>query len=96
MKKTPLAHVLSIKYDPFNGAFIAWYFGGIGLIFALSFVFFISHRRIWAMVEKKDLSDSYEIVLGGDANRNHFGFEDKFQKVVKDLVSNYLETQKEN
>jgi len=91
-EKTPLAHVLSIKYDPFNGAFIAWYFGGIGLIFALSFVFFISHKRIWAMIEKKELSDNYEIVLGGDTNRNHFGFEDKFKKVVKDLDNSNLES----
>ncbi|HEV8593690.1 MAG TPA: cytochrome c biogenesis protein ResB, partial [Pyrinomonadaceae bacterium] len=43
-EKSPFAHVLSIKYDPFNGAFIAWYFGGFGLIGALIFVFFFSHR----------------------------------------------------
>ncbi|NNE99920.1 MAG: hypothetical protein HKN25_12945 [Pyrinomonadaceae bacterium] len=91
-EKAPLAHVLSIKYDPYNGAFIAWYFGGIGLIFALAFVFFLSHKRIWAVIEKNDLSGNYQIVLGGEANRNQFGFEDKFAKVVKDLDSNNLET----
>ena len=91
-EKTPLAHVLSIKYDPYNGAFIAWYFGGIGLIFALAFVFFVSHKRIWAMIEKKELSDNYEVALGGDTNRNHFGFEDKFKKVVKELDNSNLES----
>jgi hypothetical protein len=35
------------KYDPYSGAFIAWYFGGFGLIGALIFVFFFSHRRVW-------------------------------------------------
>ncbi len=84
-EKSPLAHVLSIKYDPFNGAFIAWYFGGIGLIFALSFVFFLSHKRIWALIEKEEFSEKFNIVLGGHTNRNHFGFEDKFKKVVNDL-----------
>lgn len=80
-QKSPIAHVLSIKYDPFNAAFIAWYIGGFGLIGALGFVFFISHRRIWAFVDK----ENNEIVLGGNTNRNQFGFEDKFNKIVNDL-----------
>lgn len=83
-EKSPFAHVLSIKYDPFNGAFIAWYFGGFGLIAALAFVFFFSHRRIWALVRRTDDGGS-EIVIGGDTNRNHAGFEEKFRKVVGDI-----------
>jgi cytochrome c biogenesis protein len=78
-EKSPYAHVLSIKYDPFNGAFIAWYFGGFGLIGALGFVFFFSHRRVWALIEDG------RVVLGGNANRNHLGFEDKFKKIAHDL-----------
>ena len=81
-EKSPFAHVLSIKYDPFNGALIAWYFGGFGLIGALGFVFFFSHRRIWAIVESRD--GKTEIVFGGNANRNHLSFEDKFKKLVAD------------
>jgi cytochrome c biogenesis protein len=84
-EKSPLAHVLSIKYDPFHGAFIAWYFGGIGLMAALCFVFFISHQRVWALIEKNKSSGSYEVVLGGHTNRNHFGFEDRFKKLVQKL-----------
>lgn len=80
-EKVPLAHVLSIKYDPYNGAFIAWYFGGVGLIGALFFVFFVSHRRIWALIEKKG-DNNFEVVLGGNANRNQPAFEDKFKKLV--------------
>ena len=52
-ERSPLAHILSIKYDPYNAAFIAWYIGGFGLIGALIFVFFFSHKRVWAMIEKK-------------------------------------------
>ncbi len=88
-EKSPLAHVLSIKYDPFNSAFIAWYIGGIGLIFALIFVFFISHKRIWAMIGKKGEND-FEVVFGGNANRNFLAFEDKFKTIVESLTSNKL------
>ena len=84
-EKSPLAHVLSIKYDPFHGSFVAWYLGGVGLIFALIFVFFISHQRIWAMIEKKEISNNYEILLGGNTNRNHLGFEDKFKRIVNQI-----------
>src|SRR6185369_17921117 len=77
-EKSPLAHVLSIKYDPFNGAFIAWYFGGFGLIGALMFVFFFSHKRVWAMIDKGS-DGRTEVVVAGEANRNNLGFEDKFK-----------------
>lgn len=80
-EKAPLAHVLSIKYDPYNGAFIAWYFGGFGLMFALCFVFFISHKRLWARIGGKKADGRYAVILAGDTNRNHFSFEDKFRKI---------------
>lgn len=83
-EKSPLAHVLSIKYDPFNAAFIAWYIGGFGLIDALCFVFFISHRRVWALIEKKSQED-FEVVLSGHTNRNALAFEDKFEKIRGEL-----------
>ncbi len=85
-QKSPIAHVLSIKYDPFNAAFIAWYIGGFGLIGALCFVFFVSHRRIWALIDK----ENNEIVLGGNTNRNQFGFEDKFNKIISEVNPHYI------
>jgi len=83
-EKSPFAHVLSIKYDPFNGAFIAWYFGGFGLIGALCFVFFFSHRRVWAIVEKGPFG-GYQVTMGGDANRNTVAFEEKFNRLASDI-----------
>lgn len=83
-EKSPLAHVLSIKYDPFNAAFVAWYIGGFGLIGALMFVFFISHKRIWALIEEKSEND-FEVVLSGNTNRNEPGLENKFRKIVENL-----------
>lgn len=87
-EKSPFAHVLSIKYDPYSGAFIAWYIGGFGLIGALAFVFFFSHRRVWALIKLSD-SGTTELILGGNSNRNPTGFEDKFNKVVNDLRNRF-------
>lgn len=84
-EKSPYAHVLSVKYDPYNGAFIAWYFGGFGLVAALCFVFFMSHRRIWALIGPTKEDGSVDVVVGGHTNRNHAGFEDKFNKIVHSL-----------
>ena len=83
-EKAPMAHVLSIKYDPFDAAFIAWYIGGFGLIGALCFVFFVSHKRVWAMIDK----ENNEIVVGGNANRGNLAFDDKFNKIVSELDGN--------
>ncbi len=85
-EKSPLAHILSIKYDPFGAAFIAWYIGGFGLIGALCFVFFLSHRRVWAVINKRS-DGRYEVVLAGEANRNQFGFQDKFNQIALSLRS---------
>ncbi len=83
-EKSPLAHILSIKYDPFDAAFIAWYIGGFGLIGALMFVFFLSHKRVWAHIEKRE-DGTTEVVLAGEANRNQLAFGDKFKKVAEAL-----------
>ncbi len=85
-EKSPLAHVLSIKYDPYNAAFVAWYIGGFGLVGALMFVFFVSHRRIWAMIDRQD-GNNFEVVVGGNTNRNEQGFEDKFKKLIQNLTA---------
>ena len=83
-EKTPLAHILSIKYDPYDASIIAWYFGGFGLVGALIFVFFFSHKRVWARIEKKE-DRKVEVVLAGEANRNNLAFEDKFKKIADSL-----------
>lgn len=83
-EKSPFAHVLSIKYDPYNGAFIAWYFGGIGLMGALVFVFAFAHRRIWAVIEEGQ-AGHYKATIAGDVNRNHAAFEERFSKMLERL-----------
>jgi cytochrome c biogenesis protein len=83
-EKSPLAHVLSIKYDPYGASFIAWYIGGFGLVAALVFVFFFSHRRVWARIDSTDNGD-YDIVVAGESNRNQTGFNDRFDRVINSL-----------
>lgn len=83
-EKSPFAHVLSIKYDPYSGAFIAWYFGGIGLMAALVFVFAFAHRRVWAIVEPAD-AEAAEVTFGGDTNRNHAAFEERFARMIENF-----------
>ncbi len=85
-EKVPIQHVLSIKYDPYYGATIGWYLGGGGLICALLFVFFLSHQRIWALIDEEK-PEGYEVVFGGDTNRNHFVFDDRFKAVINQLSS---------
>lgn len=83
-EKSPMAHVLAIKYDPYNASIIAWYVGGFGLIGALMFVFFFSHKRVWAQIVKKD-DGRLEVVLAGDVNRNAIAFEDKFKDLAESV-----------
>ena len=83
-EKSPLAHVLSIKYDPFYGSTIAWYIGGFGVIIMLLLIYFFAHRRIWAAVEDTG-GGRFKVSLGGNTNRNHFAFEDRFKKIVAEL-----------
>jgi cytochrome c biogenesis protein len=83
-EKTPFAHVLSIKYDPYDAAFIAWYIGGFGLVGALGFVFFFSHRRVWAHIEK-DENGKVRVLLAAEANRNPLAMNDKFNRIEENL-----------
>ena len=83
-EKSPLAHVLSIKYDPYGASFIAWYIGGFGLVGALGFVFFISHRRVWARIEPTE-NGGHDIVIAGESNRNHASFDDRFDRIMTAL-----------
>lgn len=83
-EKSPMAHVLSIKYDPYGASFIAWYVGGFGLVGALAFVFFFSHKRVWARIEKRE-NGTTEVIIAGEANRNQLAFADKFKSLVGEI-----------
>ncbi len=72
-EKVGIAHDISIQYDP--GIKIV-YAGFLMLCLSLMAVFFFSHQRLWLVVEEG------KITLGGDANRNRLGFEDRMKRVM--------------
>jgi cytochrome c biogenesis protein len=72
-EKAPTASVLSVQYDP--GAQVV-YVGFTILCLTLVGVFFFSHQRLWIVVEDGN------VYLGGDANRNRLGFEDRAKKIA--------------
>ncbi len=72
-EKVPFAHILSIQYDP--GVKVV-YTGFTGLCLMLILIYMFSHQRLWMVVEDG------KVTLGGDANRNRLGFEDRVKKIA--------------
>jgi cytochrome c biogenesis protein len=72
-EKAPMSSVLSVQYDP--GSKVV-YTGFTILCLMLIAVFFFSHQRLWIVVEDGN------VYLGGDANRNRLGFEDRAKKIA--------------
>jgi cytochrome c biogenesis protein len=83
-EKVPEAHMLSIQRDPGTTIFYV----GSGLLFiTLSAVFFFSHQRVWAIIEeRKPDSNDFEVVLGGNTNRNVVALEDRFRKLLQAIT----------
>jgi cytochrome c biogenesis protein len=89
-EKAPKAHILAIQKDP--GATTVYI--GFGLLaLMLSGVFFFSHDRVWALIEEKG-AGKFEVVAGGNTNRNHLGFGDRFRKVVAAIGGESFEVKK--
>lgn len=89
-EKAPKAHVLAVQKDP--GSTVVYIgFGLLGL--TLSSVFFFSHERVWALVEEKG-DGAFEVVVGGNTNRNHLGFGDRFKRLVVGIGGEPFEVKK--
>jgi cytochrome c biogenesis protein len=58
------------------------YAGFILLTLTLAAVFLFSHQRVWARIEPRGTNE-FEVIIGGNTNRNKLGFEDRFGKLVK-------------
>jgi cytochrome c biogenesis protein len=83
-EKVPEAHMLSVQRDPGTTIFYV----GSGMLFvALSAVFFFSHQRVWAIIEEtEDDAKTFQVVLGGNTNRNVVALEDKFKKLLQAIT----------
>ncbi|HEV2861089.1 MAG TPA: cytochrome c biogenesis protein ResB [Pyrinomonadaceae bacterium] len=86
-EKAPKAHILAVQRDP--GATVV-YVGFTLLALTLCAVFFFSHERVWALVEERG-AGKYEVVVGGNTNRNQLAFGDRFRRVVAQASGQPLE-----
>ena len=89
-EKVPKAHILAIQKDP--GATIV-YVGFALLALTLCAVFFFSHERVWALVEERG-EGHFEVVAGGNTNRNSLGFGDRFKKLIAAVGGEPFEVKK--
>ncbi|HEV7859105.1 MAG TPA: cytochrome c biogenesis protein ResB [Pyrinomonadaceae bacterium] len=83
-EKVPEAHMLSIQRDPGTTIFYV----GSGLLFlTLSAVFFFSHQRVWAIIEEREPgANDFEVVFGGNTNRNVVALEDRFKRLLQAIT----------
>ncbi|HKP73518.1 MAG TPA: cytochrome c biogenesis protein ResB [Pyrinomonadaceae bacterium] len=81
-EKVPDSHMLSIQHDPGTNIF---YLGGLLLFLTLGAVFFFSHQRVWAIIEERH-GDRFEVVLGGNTNRNVVALEDRFKRFIQAIT----------
>ena len=78
---------LQVSKDP--GTWIVW-LGSIVLILGLIVAFFISHRRVWARIEKKG-ENKARLVIGGLANKATESLARELEEVLGVLKSSYCE-----
>lgn len=91
-EKAPYAHILSIQHDPgMNTVYLGFFL----LPATLCAVFFFSHQRVWALIEPK-ADNNFEVVIGGNTNRNKLGFEDRFKRLTNILSGKPAEVEQES
>ena len=89
-EKAATSHILSVQHDPGR---VPFYLGSALLLFTLCAIFFFSHQRLWAVVEEK-ATGTYEVVLGGNSNRNKLNFEDRFKRLTSSITGHTVGGQK--
>ena len=73
------SNLLLVIKDP--GILIV-YFGCILMIVGLSISFFLSHRRLWVRITKREKQQGSLILISGVSNKNKPAFERRFQQLV--------------
>jgi cytochrome c biogenesis protein len=74
-------HVLAVQRDPGSNVV---YVGFLMLVITLIAVFFFSHQRVWAAVERAP-DGTLKTTLAGNTNRNGNAFNEKFARFVNSL-----------
>ena len=68
---------LQVVKDP--GVNIVWV-GCVLMVVGILMAFFLSHRRVWLRLSKRE-DGRLEAIIAGDANRNRLAFEKKFEEM---------------
>jgi cytochrome c biogenesis protein len=74
---------LQVTYDP--GVWIVW-IGCILMVLGILIAFFTSHKRVWIRIKPSDKSAS-TVTIAGSVNKNKYGFEADFKKLVEKVES---------
>lgn len=62
-----------------------WVYGGCGLmLLGLIIAFFMSHRKVWALIREED--GKVTVLFAGSANKNKLGFEKTFSALVENNI----------
>lgn len=88
-EKVSEQHILSVQRDP--GSSVV-YVGFTLLFLTLVAVFFFSHQRVWAVIEESS-KNQFEVVIGGNTNRNQTALEAKFNRIVRNLSAHKSESE---
>jgi cytochrome c biogenesis protein len=72
---------LQVARDP--GVYVV-YLGCFLMILGLFIAFFMSHRRIWLLLDTDENGDP-TILMSGSANKNKFGFEKNFASLCEEM-----------
>jgi cytochrome c biogenesis protein len=88
-EKVADAHMLAVQKDPGANVF---YVGSTLLCLTLCGVFFFSHQRFWASVGEVG-GGRFEVVMGGDANRNQVALEDRFRRLKAAVTGETVEVE---
>jgi len=71
---------LQVSKDP--GVWVVWA-GCLIMLVGLTVCFFISHRRVWVIVE--DRGRRRQVLVVGNVNRNHAAFSRHFEELIKEM-----------
>ncbi|MFH1148190.1 MAG: cytochrome c biogenesis protein ResB [Pseudomonadota bacterium] len=71
---------LQVAKEP--GIFFVWA-GSIIMVLGIGVTFFMSHRKVWVVVEKK--GDRATVTIGGTANKNKMGLENRLEGLYSEI-----------
>jgi cytochrome c biogenesis protein len=86
-KEVQMAYFTGLEVSHEPGQWSVWS-GVVLMVIGLAVVFYLVHMRLWA-VPVQNARGEWQLWLGGTCNRNRDAFEQRFQKLVKEIESEF-------